>query len=247
MESRAVIGADAVVRIWERGRREHAVDRALTILAALTDRPRRELAAISVERRDIMLLDWRCRLFGPVLAGYAACPGCGWGVDVSLTAADLAEPEEHFVVEVAGVSHAVRLPTSLDLLAIAGCENIEAARRMLIRRCLQGSLADDENTAVPVADAGLDAGAEAVAVAAETELDRRAEVSAGMVELSCPDCGHGWTSELDIAAFAWREIEILAGRLLREVDVLARRYGWSEQEILGLTPSRRRFYLELAS
>jgi hypothetical protein len=236
MESRAVIGADAVVRIWERGRREHAVDRALTILAALTGRPRRELAEISVERRDIMLLDWRCRLFGPVLAGYAACPGCGCGVDVSLTAADLAEPEEHFVVEVAGVSHAVRLPTSLDLLAIAGCENIEAARRMLIRCCLQDSPADN---------AGVDD--EAVAVAAETELDRRAEVSAGMVELSCPDCGHGWTSELDIAAFAWREIEILAGRLLREVDVLARRYGWNEQEILGLTPSRRRFYLELAS
>src|SRR5271157_1157845 len=224
MEPRAAIGADAVVRIWERGRREHAVDRALTILAALTERPRRELAAISVERRDIMLLDWRCRLFGPVLAGYAACPSCGCGVDVSLTAADLEEPEEHFVVEVAGVSHAVRLPTSLDLLAIAGGENIEAARRMLIRRCLQDSSADDENQAVQAGDAGVDD--EAVAVAAEAELDRRAEVSAGMVELSCPDCGHGWTTELDIAAFAWREIEILAGRLLREVDVLARRYGW---------------------
>lgn len=240
MESRAGIGADAVVRIWERGRREHAVDRALTMLAALTGRPRQELAAISVERRDILLLDWRCRLFGPVLVGYTACSGCGCGVDVSLTAADLEEPEEHFVVEVAGLSHAVRLPTSLDLLAIAGCENIEAARRVLIRRCLQDSSADGENQAVPDVDG------EAVAVAAEAELDRRAEVSAGMVELCCPDCGRGWTAELDVAAFAWREIEILAGRLLREVDVLARRYGWSEQEILGLSPGRRRFYLELA-
>jgi hypothetical protein len=245
MESRAAIGADAVVRIWERGRREHAVDRALTMLAALTGRTRQELAAISVERRDIMLLDWRCRLFGSVLGGYTACPSCGCGVDVSLTAADLEEPEEHFVVEVAGLSHAVRLPTSLDLLAIAGYENIEAARRMLIRRCLQDSSADGENQPVPAGDAGVDS--EAVAVAAEAELDRRAEVSAGMVELCCPDCGHGWTAELDVAAFAWREIEILAGRLLREVDVLARRYGWSEQEILGLTPGRRRFYLELAS
>jgi len=245
MESRAAFGADAVVRIWEQGRREHAVDRALTMLAALTGRPRQELAAISVERRDIMLLDWRCRLFGSVLVGYTACPDCGCGVDVSLTAADLEEPEEHFVVEVAGLSHAVRLPNSLDLLAIAGCENIEAARRMLIRRCLQDSPADSDSRAAPADDADVDG--KDLAVAAEAELDRRAEVSAGMAELSCPDCGHGWTAELDVAAFAWREIEILAGRLLREVDVLARRYGWSEQEILGLSPGRRRFYLELAS
>ena len=40
--------------------------------------------------------------------------------------------------------------------------------------------------------------------------------------------------------FAWREIEILAGQLLRYVDVLARRYGWSEQEILALSPAQRR-------
>jgi hypothetical protein len=189
MESRGTIGADAIVRIWELGRGEHPVDRALIILAALTGRPRRELAEISVERRDTMLLDWRCRLFGPALAGYATCPRCGCGVDVSLTAADLEEPEERFVVEVAGISHTIRLPNSLDLLAVAGCENIEAARRMLVRRCLKDNSAD-ENQAVPAGDAGVDD--EAIAAAAEAELDRRAEVSAGTVELACPDCGHGW-------------------------------------------------------
>ena len=86
-----------------------------------------------------------------------------------------------------------------------------------------------------------------MAVAVEAELDRRAGVSASAVTLACPDCGHGWDMELDIAAFTWREIELLAGSLLRHVDVLARRYGWSEQEILRLSPARRRFYLELAS
>ena len=86
-----------------------------------------------------------------------------------------------------------------------------------------------------------------MAAAVEAELDRRAGVSAGVAELACPDCGHGWNVELDVAAFAWREIEILAERLLQHVDVLARRYGWSEQEILTLSPARRRFYLELAS
>ena len=90
----ATLGAEAIVQIWERGRHEHPVDRALTILAVLSRRPRRELAEISVERRDSLLLAWRSRLFGDCLTGYAACPRCGCGVDVSMTAAGLAEPEE---------------------------------------------------------------------------------------------------------------------------------------------------------
>ena len=238
----ATLGAEAIVQIWERGRREHPIDRALTILAVLSERPRRELAEISVERRDSLLLAWRSRLFGDSLAGYAACPRCGCGVDVSLTTAGVVQPEERFVVEVAGESLAVRLPTSLDLAALAGCESVEAARRMLVCRCIERGPAGSVS---PAGDGAL--GAEAVAAAVEAELDRRAGVSAGAVALACPDCGHGWNVELDIAAFAWREIEILAERLLRHVDILACRYGWSEQEILALSPARRRFYLELAS
>jgi len=87
--SPATLGAEAIVQIWERGRREHPVDRALTILAVLSERPRRELAEISVERRDSLLLAWRSRLFGDSMAGYASCPRCDCGVDVSLTAAGL--------------------------------------------------------------------------------------------------------------------------------------------------------------
>ena len=224
--------AEAILQIWERGRQEHPVDRALTILAVLSGQPRRELAAISVEHRDNLLLEWRSRLFGDSLAGYAACPQCGCGVDVSLTPVGLAEPEERFVVLVCGHPLAVRLPTSLDLAAITGCESVEAARRKLVSLCVEGSH-------------GLDS--EVMAAAVDAELDRRTGVSAGAVALTCPDCGHGWNVAIDVAAFAWREIEILAGQLLRYVDVLARRYGWSEQEILALSPARRRFYLELAS
>jgi hypothetical protein len=225
-------GAEAILQIWERGRREHPVDRALTILAVLSGRPRRALAAISVERRDSLLLQWRSRIFGDSLAGYAACPRCGCGVDVSLTPVGLAEAEERFVVQVCGRPLAVRLPTSLDLAAITGCESVEAASRMLVSLCVEDSHALDT---------------EVVAAAIDAELDRRTGISAGAVALTCPDCGHGWNVQIDVAAFAWREIELLAGQLLRYVDVLARRYGWSEQEILALSPARRRFYLELAS
>jgi hypothetical protein len=242
MESPAPLGAEAIIRIWERGRYEHPVDRALTILSCLTQRPRQELAELSVERRDIALLEWRSRLFGEDVGGYAACPQCGCGVDVSLTVGGLAEPDECFAVEAAGVRVMAHLPTSLDLAAAAGCESVEAARRMLVRRCIGDGPAGEASTAN---DGTVDSADMAAAV--EAELDRRAGISAGGMRLTCPDCGHGWDVEFDVAAFAWREIEVLARRLLLHVDVLARRYGWSEQEILRLSPARRAFYLELAS
>ena len=36
-----------------------------------------------------------------------------------------------------------------------------------------------------------------------------------------------------------------AKRLLMDVHLLARAYGWSEAEVLALSPARRRFYLEM--
>ena len=49
----------------------------------------------------------------------------------------------------------------------------------------------------------------------------------------------------DIAGFFWAELDAWARRLLREIHTLARFYGWSEAEILALSPLRRRCYLEM--
>jgi hypothetical protein len=43
------------------------------------------------------------------------------------------------------------------------------------------------------------------------------------------------------------KIDMLARRLLREVDALARVYGWSEAAILALPATRRQAYLEIVS
>jgi hypothetical protein len=47
-----------------------------------------------------------------------------------------------------------------------------------------------------------------------------------------------------VAAFVWEEIEACAARLLDDVHVLARAYGWSERAILALPEMRRAAYLE---
>jgi hypothetical protein len=224
-------GAELVLQMWERGRREHPVDRALTMLSVLTTHPRRELAELPLDLRDQMLLRRRAVLFAPSMAAVATCPSCRCTVDVSVQPQDPAPAEQTFAVRVRDAEVTVRLPNSLDLAAIATCPDVASARRELLRRlaATDGDLAPD------------------VAVAIEAELDRRAGLSGGVIELTCPDCAADWTVELDVGAFMWREIEILSARLLRDVDTLARRYGWGERDILALSTDRRRFYLELAS
>jgi hypothetical protein len=224
-------GAEAVLGIWERGRREHPVDRALTMLSVLTAHPRRELAELPLDLRDRMLLQGRAALFGASMTAVATCHACGCAVDVTVRPQDATPVEETFTVRLPGAEVRVRLPNSLDLAAIATCSDVATARRTLLRRLV----AADDQLALEVAEA------------IEAELDRRAGLSGGVIALTCPDCGADWTVELDVGAFMWREIEILSARLLRDVDTLAQRYGWSERDILALSPDRRRFYLELAS
>jgi len=72
--------------------------------------------------------------------------------------------------------------------------------------------------------------------------DPQADLQLAMV---CPQCAHRWTTTFDIASFFWTELNAWALRLLREVHTLASVYGWSEAEILDLSPTRRKAYLEM--
>ena len=65
------------------------------------------------------------------------------------------------------------------------------------------------------------------------------------MQLACPRCQRQWTALFDIASFLWTELSAWARRMLREVHALASVYGWSESEIVGMSPARRSIYLEL--
>lgn len=226
--------AEAIVRLWERGEREHPIDRALTILTAFHDLPRGELARLDVGRRDALLFAGRARLFGAEIEGFAECPRCRCAIEVSMTAPEFGveasrDGDGWACIAVEGQTVEVRLPTSIDLAAIAGCHDVEEARDRLRERCIRGPLANEES----------------ILAVAEREIAERAGAAAMTVDLECPACVHRWPLDFDIAAFLWEELRVRARRLLREVDALARRYGWSEREILALSDARRRHYLEL--
>jgi hypothetical protein len=91
--------------------------------------------------------------------------------------------------------------------------------------------------------AELPANVRAALASAMADADPLAEVLLGV---SCPACGAAFVADVDVGAFVWAELQAAARRLLREVDILARAYGWTEAEVLALDDRRRAAYLELA-
>ncbi len=200
--------------------------------------PPEELAHLSLGQRDRLLFGLRERQFGRRLTGMAVCPGCDEQLTMEFTTSDLTLPETatgELSVEHAGWRVEFRLPDSVDLAAAAALEN---ARHSLLGRCIRAVRRDG-------AEANVDTLPEAVCAAVEArmaEADPQAQIQ---ISLACPTCAARWEAEFDIASYLWTEVQTLAGKLLREVHQIARAYGWTERDILALTPARRAAYLAL--
>jgi hypothetical protein len=215
---------------WEAGARRGPLDRALTLLwAGGQDDGAADLALVERDRR---LLDLRRATFGPALDCLATCPGCRAEVEVTLDAAMLAAalpaPE---VVDVAfgGREVTLRPLTSRDLAAAQDAAPEE------LRRIMRARLAPECGTLTDLEARELDVAIEAQAEAGDVRC-----------RMSCPDCETDWCESFDIAAHLWAEVEVAAMRTFSEVAELARAFGWSEPEVLALSPARRAVYLALA-
>jgi hypothetical protein len=237
-----------LLRAWEVGESQHPVDRALTLLStAWPDLTRDELVSLSIGQRDGRLLDLREHTLGPNLDATARCPRCAERLEFVVAVADLrvaSEPDdpgqETYKVITDGLELRFRLPNSRDLAASLGCRGPASARKLLAQRCVLGGRRNGEDVDVE------ELSAEALSGLAHemADCDPQAEV---LLDLHCPACDHGWRAPFDILVFFWSEVAAQANRLLREVDALARAYGWREAEILGMSAQRRQVYLEMAS
>ena len=229
--------------VWEEGRARSMAERALLLLAhACPDEPDDALAALPIGRRDARLLLLREWTFGSAFNGVARCPACNEPVELSFTAADVragsgAHAEGALEVAEAGYQVTFRLPNSSDLAALHGADPA-AARRDLLRHCLLGAQRNGNTCSVN----RLPARVLSAVVRRMAEADPQAGIHTAV---SCPACAHAWQATFDIVSFFWTEIEAWACRLLSDVHALAAAYSWSEADILGLSPLRRRYYLEM--
>jgi len=205
------------------------------------------LAALSIGERDRRLLTLRQLTFGSQLASVANCTRCGETLEWTVETTDLvmqspAEPPPSLSVEVDNYHVRFRLPNTLDLAVLANGNWTDpaAARQRLLENCVLGA----EQKGEEVSASALPVSVTTAIVKRMAEADPQADLQ---VDLSCPACGEEWQAHFDIESFFWSEMCWWAQRILSEVHRLARAYGWSETEILGLSPWRRKFYLGLAS
>lgn len=146
----------------------------------------------------------------------------------------LAQPSPTAQVELGERSIALRAPTVDDLREIAVLPDEHSAAMALLARCASGVDTLDALDECDVAElsAQLDG------------LDPGAVLG---FALNCPACGHAWSAAIDVGCALWSELQRAAERALIEIDALARAYGWTERDVLSLSPVRRAAYLQLAS
>jgi len=231
-------GSDELLKVWERGLAENSVARALALLEFFhPDISADALADLSIGVRDGMLLDLREVLFGRRLAGLIECPACGETLETEVATSDLRTLPTDGPPEVSWSNYNIRLHLldSRDQVAVEQAKSEERSR-LLLERCIASVRFSGE----PIPVANLPAEIFAAVENRLAELDPQADVQ---LALSCAVCGHQWQSAFDILSFLWAELGEWAARMLRDVHILAAAYGWSERDILALSPVRRRHYV----
>ena len=235
-----------LVSVWESGLRQPRLDTALHLLC-LTDPALTPAtaAALSIGERDARLLQLRIDLFGSRLANKADCPVCAETVEWETDARDLLlqtpvpnAPVRQLQLDQDDFSIRFRLPDSYDLHRAMTHPTYANHPQQLLLDCIlrlehQGAETPVETLPMHVADALTERMAEA---------DPQADLQ---MVIGCPGCGHSWSVWFDIVRYLWVEIDNWAKHLMQEVVLLARSFGWSEGEILALTPQRRQLYIDL--
>jgi hypothetical protein len=231
--------------VWEQGLLDHPLKRVLRLLAvAYPEWSAGQWKEMPVGVRDGCLLNVREALFGPNLNCVTVCPNCAEQLEISLNTVQIraAPPEAStsgiYSITVEDCELEFRLPNTSDLLSITSGSNEFSARRKLFELCvLQAKRNGVSLEAGEISDEMVDAAANRM-----SELDPQADVQ---IALSCPACSHQWLAAFDIASYLWTEMNGWALRMLDEIHRLASAYGWSEADILALTPVRRQLYLRM--
>jgi hypothetical protein len=239
----ATTGTADLLDTWEAGLVEAPAGRALLLhRAARPDTDPGALVTLPVGEREADLIALRRALFGERMQVRLECRACGQDMEFDLDAGRFARsatgPREPAVrLAEDGWEVEFRLPGPADLTAAARSADPRAA---LLARCLVSAVRD-----------GTPAGADDLPSAVQRRIAEAVEAADPAADLTlgvvCPECGASTRAELDIASYLWTELDSWARDLLLDVHLLATAYGWSEPEILALSPLRRRYYLELCA
>lgn len=235
---------EALLTLWESALGQPASARTDALLKASFENiePVRTLG-----ERNARLMELHARLFGSEIELLSHCPACHTVAQFSGSCDALAAqmgpgPADAPTHRLEAQGHVIefRLPDSVDIASASSVDGSEDFVRLLLDRCVLACTR--EGTDVPVRqlpEPVLDALSQRM----ET-LDPGASVS---FALDCPQCATHWQAPLDVGEMLWRKVRAAAERVLLDIDVLARSYGWTEPEVLRLSPLRRAAYLQMVT
>jgi hypothetical protein len=229
---------------WERGLRVPASERTLSLLSAADpDSSVDEREALPLGERNERLLGLRRWAFGSRFEGVARCTSCGADLELTIDADELGSggapsPNGELTVRAGDYEIRCRLPDSRDEREAARAGTVDAARRVLLQRCVTSTTcggASVDPLALP--DDVIDR--------VEEAMEARDPAADPRLMLACTECGHVWEAPFDVGQFVWAEVDQWARRTLVDIATLASAFGWTENHVLSLTPLRRQAYLEI--
>jgi len=234
-----------LLNAWELGQCQTPPLRALILLASsCPEYSLDSIAGLGTGVRDCFLLTLREITFGQLMLGLISCPECREKLELNFEVNDLRSKfgsgsESEGTISLYGYDLKVRPVNTYDLQSIVRLKDLSRARDELLQRCILKI--EYQGNALPFDGLPKD-----VIEAVEAKLEEMDPMADVRLALSCPSCGHKWEAPFDILSFFWIEIESWAHHTLREVHLLAEKYGWSESDILSLSPNRRRIYMEMS-
>lgn len=225
-----------LLEVWEGAATLPPIGRAVALgTLARPDLDAHAVAYLPLGARDAALLRLRKTLSGDALTCLTECPMCAVQLEFTLSIETLLGLDkgkaEGGSIDADGTRLTFRSPSSADLEAAWTSSSPETFNDRLLQACLDAAPSD-------LAPATVDR-----VIAAIEAAD---PLSVIWLDLACVACGHKWRGVLDIAVLLWQELDRWASTTLAEIAHLSRTYGWSEAEILAMSPTRRRRYRELA-
>ncbi|MGB8466945.1 MAG: hypothetical protein WCE49_18510 [Terrimicrobiaceae bacterium] len=175
--------------------------------------------------------------YGERVESLLKCDRCGRGFDVSFDLGavlrglggqrdtSISGPDENGVFTLRD-GRQFRLPTGADELAVADLGLADATRELRSRCVIHGDFEADPDV--------LDAAMEACGPLVSQDLSA-----------SCPHCRANHTTRFQVRPFLLHALASERRFLNYEIHWLARSYGWSRTEILGMTRDDRRLHAKL--
>jgi hypothetical protein len=239
--------ASEMLDAWDRGYAQKSVARGAVLLGSWPGAPG-EIGSLTAGEMNRQLLRFYRWAFGAVeLQAVAECPQCHSQLETSMAISDVAswlvsegapETREAYRLDADGFEIVLRQVTIDDLAVAARCRDVAQARRILLDRCVVAARREGQS----ISARELTQAASRSVSDFLGELDPAGDPRVG---LKCVDCGHEFGLGLDLAEHFWLNLEAAADRLCNEVAALSKGFGWSESDVLAMSPHRRRFYLNL--